>query len=330
VLNLGNFTSFKNKIFLSIAFGVLIFLALSFYADFNTILKSLQAFNWLYLPILLLLAFLNYLLRFLKWDYYLPQIEIRLRKKESFAVFMSGLAMSVTPGKVGEFLKSYLVKELNGTPISNSAPIVMAERFTDFIAIVILSTYGVFFFKYGNEALIISAVLVLVFLFVVSCHSLFFKVVKPFHQLPFVSKLSHKIETAYQSTYRLLSPKPLILATIISVAAWFCECYAFYLVFKGLTFSVSLPHSTFVYAFSTLIGAVSMLPGGLGVTEGSMTGLLIMLEIPKHSAVAATLIIRICTLWFAVFVGVLALILARKMFLETTNLLTGEKVARSQ
>lgn len=125
----------------------------------------------------------------------------------------------------------------------------------------------------------------------------------------------------------MVSP-PLILVTIISVVAWFSECYAFYLVFKGLNISASLLYSTFVYAFSTLIGAVSMLPGGIGATEGSMTGLLVMMDIPKHSAVVATLIIRICTLWFAVLVGVLALVLSRKMFIKTSNFFAGEKVVR--
>lgn len=308
--------SLKSKILLFIAIGFIIFIALSFFADVSHIIRSFQIFKWFYLPVILFLAFLNYFLRFLKWDYYLSLINIKLAKNESFIIFMSGLAMSVTPGKLGEFLKAYLIKELKGTPISYSAPIVVAERFTDFIAIVILSTYGIFLFQYGSYALIVSTMLVLGFLFIVSCHPLFLKIIHCLHNVPFLYKISHRIETAYQSAQRLMAPKPLIVATLISIGAWFCECYAFYLVFKGLIVSVSLPHATFVYAFSTLIGAVSMLPGGLGATEGSMTGLLMLLEIPKHTAVTATIIIRICTLWFAVFVGIVTLILGRKSFIK--------------
>jgi uncharacterized protein (TIRG00374 family) len=316
--------SLRSKIFLFITLGLLIFIGLSFYADVGNIVRSFEAFKWFYLPVILLLAFLNYLLRFVKWDYYLLHIDIKLSKNASFTVFMSGLAMSVTPGKVGEFLKAYLVKELNGTPISHSAPIVVAERFTDFIAIVILSTYGVFLFQYGAHALLVSTMLVLVFLCVVSCHTLFFKIIHCLHNVPFVNKISLRIEAAYQSAQRLMAPKPLMLATLISVGAWFCECYAFYFVFKGLNVSSFLSQAIFVYAFSTLIGAVSMLPGGLGATEGSMTGLLILLEIPKHTAVAATIIIRICTLWFAVFVGILALILGKKSFIKR-SIASGKK-----
>ncbi|MFQ6073394.1 MAG: hypothetical protein ACE5KT_11955 [Methanosarcinales archaeon] len=60
---------------------------------------------------------------------------------------------------------------------------------------------------------------------------------------------------------------------------------------------------------------VSMLPSGLDVAEGSMTGLLILLNIPKPFAVSATLIIRFCTLWFGVGIGMITLFLFRKKFI---------------
>jgi uncharacterized protein (TIRG00374 family) len=222
--------------------------------------------------------------------------------------------MTITPGKAGEFLKSYLIRELNGTSISHSAPVVIVERLTDVIAIIILSMYGVFSYHYGSKALIFCAAIVLIFLFVFSYHPLTNNLIKTLYKLPFFSKISYKIETAYQSTHILMTPKPLLLTIILSLVSWFFECSAFYLVFKGLNISASLIHSTFIYAFSTLIGAVSMVPGGLGVAEGSMTGLLIMFEVPKYSAVAATIIIRVSTLWFGVFIGILTFILSKKMF----------------
>ena len=130
----------------------------------------------------------------------------------------------------------------------------------------------------------------------------------------FISGVTHKIEAAYESMYKLLLPIPLIIAIVLSLAAWFCECYAFYLVLEGLALKITLFQATFVYAFATLVGAVSMLPGGLGATEGSMTGLLVVLfHETRSGAVAATLIVRLCTLWYAVLLGGLALIVTQKM-----------------
>ena len=66
----------------------------------------------------------------------------------------------------------------------------------------------------------------------------------------------------------------------------------------------TLSIAVFVLAFSTVIGAVSALPGGLGAAEASIAGMLTLLVgITKDTAAAATLLIRFATLWFAVALG---------------------------
>ena len=63
------------------------------------------------------------------------------------------------------------------------------------------------------------------------------------------------------------------------------------------------------------MGAVSALPGGLGAADASIGGLLIiLLDLSKEMSVAATLLIRLCTLWFGVGIGLVALFLYRKRF----------------
>ncbi|CUS88292.1 flippase-like domain-containing protein [Candidatus Kryptobacter tengchongensis] len=81
---------------------------------------------------------------------------------------------------------------------------------------------------------------------------------------------------------------------------------------RSYSIDLSLNLATFIYSFSTLAGAISMLPGGLGFTEGSMSGLLIFNKIPKNTAVAITIIIRFATLWFAVALGLIALYIFQK------------------
>jgi uncharacterized protein (TIRG00374 family) len=96
----------------------------------------------------------------------------------------------------------------------------------------------------------------------------------------------------------------------LSVVAWFFECVALGLILEGLGVVLPLRAATFVYAFASLAGAVSMLPGGLGVAEGSLTALLAGLGTPLPAAAAATLLVRVATLWFAIAVGVATLLLA--------------------
>ncbi|PYM59254.1 MAG: TIGR00374 family protein, partial [Candidatus Rokuibacteriota bacterium] len=102
----------------------------------------------------------------------------------------------------------------------------------------------------------------------------------------------------------LLAPGILVLTVALSVVSWFFECLAFYLVLQGFAVAVPLRVATVLYAFASLAGAVSMLPGGLGVAEASLTGLLATLGTPLPLAAAATLLIRAATLWLAVGLGV--------------------------
>ena len=57
-----------------------------------------------------------------------------------------------------------------------------------------------------------------------------------------------------------------------------------------------------------------MLPGGLGVTEGSLTFLLVQKQVATDVAVATTFLIRVVTLWFAVLVGIISLSLYQKRY----------------
>lgn len=107
----------------------------------------------------------------------------------------------------------------------------------------------------------------------------------------------------YESAYTLFRLKNLIVAILISVVSWGFECLAMYFVLEGFNVNVSILLSTFVFSFSSLVGAISMIPGGLGVAEGSFAGLLILSGITKGIAASATVIIRFCTLWFGVLIG---------------------------
>ena len=106
-----DFKKIKKKIFISIIFGLIIFAGLSIYSDFNKILRIIFIFDYKYLHFIFMLAPLNYCFRYIKWNYYLKKINIRIGSKDNMLIFASALAMTVTPGKIGELLKSYLLKE---------------------------------------------------------------------------------------------------------------------------------------------------------------------------------------------------------------------------
>lgn len=304
----------RTKLLISLLLGIVVVLGLMLYADFHDIVQALARFRWIYLVPILALALFNYTLRFIKWHLYLGQIgEKGVPKKISFLIFFSGLAMAITPGKVGEWLKSYLLAQSQGIPISRSAPIVVAERLTDALGMVLLALGGALIFGVGWQIMVGAVVLAAIAVAIVRYRPLALRLLALAKRLPLLSKRTEALGVFYQSSHILVSPKNLLWATALSVVSWFGECLALYLVLVGLGMRgdwLLLVSASFIMAVSSLAGAVLMLPGGLGAAEVGITGLSqALLEMPKGLAGAATLIIRVCTLWFGVILGMGMLLL---------------------
>lgn len=298
----------RSRILLSLGVAVLVYLGFLVWSDWRGFAAALASFPLpLFLPVLAL-AFTNYILRFLKFARYLKALGVTVPRGRSFRIFLAGLAGTVTPGKLGEVLKSFFLRRDAGAPVSLTAPIVLAERFTDLVALLALTAIGLGDSEGGSVTALSGLGLCLALLAVVACRG---PVTRLLRRLAArggrLGILGERLDTAYESTRILLAPRLLLMPTLVSVAAWFCECLGFYLVLRGLGAHLSLERAVFIYCFSTLVGALVMLPGGIGPTEGSMTALLMGQSLARSSAVAATLVIRACTLWFAVAVGALSL-----------------------
>lgn len=277
------------------------------YGDYEKVLAAISSFRMGYIPILFSLAFTNYLLRALKWHYFFRVLGLEISFRENLYVFFSGLLMVITPGKFGEVWKSWLVRDLRGYDLHRTVPIVFLDRITDVVAMLTLASFGVFVFR----ASILSFVLVLAALL------LMLMVLRSETVMLTVFGISTKLDgarKAYLSSLELLQFRVFILAALMSLLAWFMECLAFYLTFRGLSIDAGIFESTFIYAASSVAGALTMLPGGLGVTEASLASLSShLLGLDRSVTVAATFIIRAVTLWFAVVVGAVSYFLGMRL-----------------
>lgn len=263
-----------------------------------------------------MLAFGNYVLRFLKWEFYLARLEIRgVPKMDSFLTFLSGFVLTITPGKVGEVFKSLVLFETYNVPISKTAPIVVAERVTDLIGIIALIVVGSIGFQGGLVWAGIGAALVLTLIVVIASRTLSLGIIGIIERLPGpFKKLGPKLHASYDSLAVMLKPSNLVLPTLLSVAAWTLECLALWIILQGFGEHTSVALCMFFYATSTLAGAlVAITPGGLGVTESVLQGQMVEIgHIQPAASTAAMILVRFATLWFAVFVGFAALSVLKK------------------
>ena len=300
------------RVLVGVAVGVAIYVGFSIWADARSVGRALERFSWSWAVLALGLAAGNYLVRFVRWHYYLRVIDVAVPLGESFLVFLGGFALTVTPGKLGEAVKALLLRQSRGVPAARTAPIVIAERFTDLVGLLLLAAVGAFTFEVDRTFLVLAAALIAAGLLFVSITPLAHFGLDLAARLPGIKRVAPKLREFYASTRTLLRPAPLALAVVLSVASWYLECLAFWLVVRGFP-GADIGHqaAVFIYAAMTIAGALSFLPGGLGVTEAGMLALLVRLGtgINRGTAAAATFVTRLCTLWFAVAVGLLALLL---------------------
>jgi uncharacterized protein (TIRG00374 family) len=291
---------------------------------------ELSRFAWWSFAAACALAFGNYLVRYLKWEFYLARLGIKgVGKADSLLTFLSGFVLTVTPGKVGEVFKSVVLFETHAVPVARTAPIVVAERVTDVIGIVVLIVLGSLGFSGGLVWAAIGSAAVVVLLVVVSNRALSLSVIGLVEALPIkaLRRIGPKLLEAYESLATMVKPSNLFMPTLLSIVAWALECCALWIILRGFGESTGLGLATFFYATSTLVGALVPVPGGLGVTETSLQGQLQELgHVSATTATAAMILVRFATLWFAVLVGFLALSLLRR---RHPSLLAGGRVAPS-
>jgi len=298
------------RLLVAAALGGAVMVGLALTANPAATLDALGRFRWSLVPVVVLATLANYALRFLKWDFYVRRIAVPLPRGRSLLVFLAGLTMSITPGKIGELLKAFLVRDLVGTELSRTASVVLAERLTDVAGLLILSALGASALPHGGAVLGIGAALLGVAVVALRTRWLAELAHSALLRGGRLARLAEPLRLFLGAGHTLLAPAALAWAIVLSVVSWFFECLALYLVCHGLGLDTSLRAATFVYAFASLAGAVSMLPGGLGVAEGSLTGLLVALGTALPEAAAATLLIRAATLWLAVALGAATLGLA--------------------
>lgn len=300
-----------------VVLGVVLYVAAVLYADASRMAEALHSYAWSAFAIALGLSSINYLLRFAKWELCLRWLDVRrdapdLGYGRSLVIYLAGLSMSVTPGKVGEVLRSLLLRASDGVPFSRTAPIVVADRLTDLVALVVLSLVGVSQFPEAVPVVVATLALVVAGVVVLGSPKLLRGVLSRLALVPRLGGIATRAELLVDSSATLLRLRPLAWLSVLSVAGWGLECVGYWVVLHGFAgIDAGLGLCTFLWATTTLIGALSFLPGGLGATEGSLGALVVRLAggVGTTVAVTSTLLIRAATLWWGELVGATALAL---------------------
>lgn len=314
--------SITRPLVLGLLFGFLVLLALAFIGDMRQVSGRLLEFPWGLFPLVLALTLFNYTLRFFKWHFYLGQVGASgVPLKESARLFVAGFPLAVTPGKVGEALKGVWVNRATGVPVGKGIAVVLAERISDGLAVLVLSTLGVIAYPRYWPAFAFFLAALLGVIVISQIRPLALGLLRFGERLPLLNRFVGPLQEFYEGSFALFRPKATLLAVGLGSISWLGEGLGFYVILLGMGQPPSLELlgiAVFTLSFSIVVGAASALPGGLGAAEASIAGMLILLAgLPAGEAAAATLLIRFATLWFGVALGLVTWVFSRRQLFLT-------------
>ena len=252
-------------------------------------------------------------LRFLRWRIYINALKLKSPLKIDFLIWMSSFAFLLTPGKAGEIIRSFFLKEKLNHSVAKTIPCILMERLSDGVSVLLIISFNIYSLKKLDINFFIPISLSFIFLFIL----VLLKKLKFIRSyiLSFLSNLLPKkfSESSYESLAsfdNLIEIKVFTLSSFLGICSWILESLSFWILLKGLNLNnISFEYATIAHLGAGLAGVFTFLPGGLGATEIGTTAILTLQNIPIKEAMTATILIRLMTFWFATLMGILALVI---------------------
>jgi len=300
------------NVLIGVMLGVVVIAGLLMFIDFKKVMVAMGNMPVHYLLLAFLLTFCSYLLRLWKWHTFTKWSQFSLRLKDNAVIFFVGLMMSITPGKAGELIKSYFMQVKGDVPYSESIPLVIYDRLTDMLAMIALVAIGLLVYPFGLSSLIILIIIMMIGFVIIQRRTWVRYLIDWITRPRKLQRFNVSLHRFYNQTMFLMQFRFLSFSFLISFASWFLECVSLFLIIKAFGLDVSFLASILTFSLGTIAGALSMIPGGLGAAEGSLTGLLVYFGVGGSLAVTISLIIRFVTLWFGVILGMIVFLFNRK------------------
>jgi glycosyltransferase 2 family protein len=302
----------KSALIFAVA-GIALYGAATLASDYRAVTAALMEFPLGKLALVVALVFIGWLLRGWRFYYYLQQANESVPLGYSISAFLAGFALTGTPAKLGEAVKGVFLKQDYDVPVTRVVGIVMVERLMDLWGVLLLGSFSLMMFRGWRFLFLLTGLAVLAGGAFLCMESLYRPVLERLGRISYLKWVCEKALTILLTGRDLMTLRIFAVGLVVSAIAWGMEAISLYVILEALRLPATLLQANFVYCFSTILGAVSMLPGGIGGTEAGMIGLLAFLGISYANGLPAVILIRLSTLWLAVVVGLgfMAFMLAR-------------------
>jgi uncharacterized membrane protein YbhN (UPF0104 family) len=273
------------------------------------VLRQLSWHWWLLGPALCLVS---HLLLLGRWQFYLRWLSNPLPLQAGAKIYAAGLALIAAPGRSGEALRGLWLQRRHGFPLTVGVGITLAERLADLASALLVLSWGL-----GRQtwsAVLIGALALGSGGWLLTHPRMLEKLEHTLERLPLHRRLHRVIRLVREALLamgrmrQLMRPRPLLVGTALACVCWLLEAQLLVWLYGALNVSFSLSQAAVIRTAMALGGVMSFLPAGLGTSEATAIGLAMLYGAGRSDALAATLVLRLCTLVLPCLLGMGALL----------------------
>jgi uncharacterized protein (TIRG00374 family) len=316
--------------------GILVFVVyIYFFVGINELIAILRGVNLLYYSLAIAVLILTMLGNAMTWQYFLRPLAVKVPIRKTFLFTWIGAFVDLlVPAESisGDASKLYLMTKESSENAGKVVASIVSHRILAMVislGSLIFSSIVLYTIQYELPAAVLNLVLLIIIGTGISLFFIFLCVLKEkwtqkivdtvLRFLAYVTRgrlniynlraKAAKTLNAFHSSIVILLKKPsnLVAPIFFAVVSWLFSIFISYLVFVSLGQEVDFVLITIVYSVSVNIQSIPIgIPGEVGLVEIVMTSLYGLLGVEAGIAAAATVLIRLLTVWLRMVIGVIA------------------------
>jgi len=297
-----------NKIIIVVIFTVAVYSIFIITSDISTVSEKILDIEIEFFIIIGILVTLGWLILFARWHLLLKNSNISIPIKSSFLVYVSGFALSIIPGEVGDLIKVQILKNRFNVSRSKTTGIIFSEWLYTAIGLTSLTLTGIIFFELGGQIGIIFIIILIALISLIKSKKIFFKFSNLISKIKYLSSFTKNIEESYDVIQESTKIKIAIISILLSISFWVLESITVYFVMSRFGINgIEIFEIISMYSTAIILGFVSFLPLGTGVVEISLASFLNQKGVELSMGLTVIIIIRLLTRWYPVIIGFIAL-----------------------
>jgi len=280
-------------------------------------------------------------IRSLRWGYIIKQ---PWEFKKNFIVKTIGLfAGNFTPMRTGgEVLSAVAAKNMNQITLSEGLSAGLTERFFDSIIVAVLLITCAFLIPEVRLIAILGGLVslgLLLLIYLINWREdtslwIYNRIHSILRFLPiseelvdnFYQKFTSGLKSIVKYTRSFSSLKNMLIVLFLTAGSWIFECVRLYVVFIAFNVEISFVAIIIIFLLANIIGIITVLPGGIGSIELSLTGLFMLFGVPSILGGSIAMVDRLASFWVITALGIIfSAYYARDILYEIKNYTIGFK-----